>query len=377
MKNFLPLLIFIGLTSCSEKIQEEQSESYIPELVIRDSLVIDHLTELRMIDVKEDHSEFLFYDWKTDELLRVSATGEILASANLSQDGKDSFKTRYFTTADYSGEDEILISTHAGVFIYDVDFKLQEEKPIDFSLVTRSYGGSNAAEVYKKYLYTFSVQNDDGEKLFTSDEFSTAYPFMTIRDLNSLGIIKSGYIPEQSLMASNPGEYLSLDPIVRFSEGEFYALFPNSPELYVYDLLTLELKSFIDLGPDDHFKKIKPLNKDINFDGFFKSLASSQYTNYAFSNGYLITQYEGAAPQDEVDALPKDIVGGTEFDALVKKYKEKQFYQIFKGGQKLWEGSWDVNLMSVRDLLYSNIKPGEDPDAVEKDFQTIYFYELK
>lgn len=96
---------------------------------------------------------------------------------------------------------------------------------------------------------------------------------MTIRDLNSLEIIKSGYIPEQSLMATNPGEYLSLDPIVRFTEGEIFALFPNSPELYVYDLPTLELKSFIDLGPDDHFKKIKPLNKAINFDGFFKSLA--------------------------------------------------------------------------------------------------------
>ena len=378
MKKYLLLLLLLGvLLACSEKAQETQSEAYIPELVITDSLVIDNLTQLALIDVREDYSEFLFYDWKIDELLRVSATGEILASANLSEDGKDSFKTRYFATADYSGEDEILITTHAGVFIYDLDFILKEEKPIDFSLVTRTMGGSNAAEVYKDYLYTFSVQNDEEEKLFNSDEYSTAYPFLTIRDLNSLEIIKSGYIPEQSLMATNPGEFLSLDPIVRFTEGEIFALFPNSPELYVYDLPTLELKSFIDLGPDDHFKKIKPLNKDINFDGFFKSLASSQYTNYAFSNGYLITQYEGAAPQDEVDALPKDIVGGTEFEALVKKYKEKQFYQIFKGGEKLWEGSWDVNLMSVRNLLYSNAKPGEDPDAVEKDMQTFYFYELK
>lgn len=377
MKHFLPVLLFIVLVACSEKSLETESDVYVPELVITDSLVIDHLTELGMIDVKEDHSEYLFFDWKTDELLRISASGEILAKANRSEDGKDSFKARYFTTADYSGENEIFITTHAGAFIYDLDFNLKEEKPIDFSLVTRRIGGSNAADVIGDYLYTFSVENEEGEKVYSSEEFSTSFPFMTVRDLHSIEIIKSEYIPTQSQMAITPGQYLNLDPIVRFSGDEFFALFPNSPELYVYDFPSLELKSFISMNPGDDFKQIEPINENINFDGFFKSLASSQYTNYAFSNGYLLTQYEGAAPKDEVDALPKDVVGGSEYNSLVKKYKEKQFYQIFKGEEKLWEGSWDVNLWLVRDLLYSNAKPGEDPDAVEKDFQTIYFYELK
>lgn len=378
MKNFLLLFLLVGCIACSEKTQETQSESYIPQLAIIDSLVIDMLTQPYLIDVRDDRSEYLFFDFNTDELLRVSSTGEVILKANRSEDGRDSFKTRYFSTADYSGDDEILITTHSGVFIYDLDFILKEEKPIDFSLVTRSIGGSNAAEVYKDYLYTFSVQHEDGEKLFNnSEEFSIAYPFLTVRDINSLDIIKSEYIPAQSLMAITPGQYHSLDPIVRFSGDEIFALFPNSPELYVYDLPTLEVKSFMSLSPGEPFKQIQPVNKDINFDGFFKSLASSQYNNYAFSNGYLLTQYEGAAPQDEVDALPKDVVGGDEFEALVKKYKEKQFYQIFKGGEKLWEGSWNINLMSVRDIIYSNAKPGEDPDSVEKDVQTIYFYELK
>ena len=195
MKNFLPVLLCALILACSEKSEETQSGAYIPELVITDSLVIDMLTQPYLMDVRDDGSEFLFFDFNTDELLRVSKTGEILAKANRSEDGRDSFKTRYFTTADYSGEDKILITTHASVFIYDLDFILKEEKPIDFSLVTRRIGGSNAAEVYKDYLYTFSVQNDDGEKVYSSEEFSTSYPFMTIRDLNSLEIIKSEYIP--------------------------------------------------------------------------------------------------------------------------------------------------------------------------------------
>ncbi|WP_425638099.1 hypothetical protein ACPUEN_01650 [Algoriphagus yeomjeoni] len=377
MKKFLLLLLFTAALACSEKTQETQSEAYIPELVITDSLVIDMLTQPYLIDARDDGSEFLFFDFNTEELLRVSKTGEILVKANRSEDGRDSFKTRYFTSADYSGEDEILVTTHAGLFVYDLDFILKEEKAIDFSLITRNIGGSNAVEIYEDYLYTFSVQNEDGEKVYSSEEFSTSYPFMTIRDLNSLDIIKSAYIPAQSMMATTPGQYLSLDPIVRFSGDEMYALFPNSPELYVYDFPTLELKSFMPLGPDDHFKMIQPLNKEINFDGFFKSLASSQYTNYAFSNGYLITMFEGAVPQEEVDELPRNVVGDERYMALEEKYKSNLHYQIFKGEEKLWEGTWDVNLLSVRDLLYSNAKPGEDPDAVEKDVQTFYFYELK
>ncbi|TXE02662.1 hypothetical protein [Algoriphagus aquimarinus] len=99
MKNFLPVLLFAVLVACSDKTQEKLSDVYVPELVITDSLVIDHLTELGMIDVKEDHSEFLFFDWKTNELIRVDNSGEIILKANRSEDGKDSYKTQYFITA--------------------------------------------------------------------------------------------------------------------------------------------------------------------------------------------------------------------------------------------------------------------------------------
>ncbi len=78
MKKFLLVLLFAVLVACSEKTQETQSEAYIPELVITDSLVIDHLASLGMIDLKEDHSESLYFDFKTNELIRVDKSGKIL-----------------------------------------------------------------------------------------------------------------------------------------------------------------------------------------------------------------------------------------------------------------------------------------------------------
>ncbi|MEB2784798.1 hypothetical protein [Algoriphagus persicinus] len=285
MKNFLLVFLFAVLAACSEKTQETQATDYIPELVIIDSLIIDNLTQLAFIDVKEDHSE---------------------------------------------------------------------------------------------YLYTFSLDiTGDAQDIFESDEFSIAYPFMTVRDINSLDTLYTAYIPKESQLAINPGQYNNLDPIVKIVEEQMYVLFPNSPEMYVYKFPELKLKTYWELNPGDNYKQIKPSNKDIGLDGFFQALAASEYKGFSFSNGYLITIYEGGAPQHEIDALPNRTVGSPEFNELVKKYKSAYYYQIFKGNEKLWQGNLNVNLRSVRDVLYSDAKPGEDPEAVEKDMQTYYFYELK
>ncbi|MCE7053205.1 hypothetical protein LZF95_00865 [Algoriphagus sp. AGSA1] len=378
MKNFLLISIILVIISCGEKTDETKVMAYIPELVITDSLVIDNLTELALIDVKEDHSEYLFYDFKTDEFFRVNKLGEIILKANRSEDGKDSFKARYFTTAHYLQDDRILVLTRTLTSIYDLDFNLIDSKQNDFELVSRTVGGSRAALTFGDYLYTFSMDiSEDAQAIYESDEFSIAYPFMQVRDINTLETLHQEYLPKESQMAINPGLYNNLDPIVKIMQEEMFVVFPNSPEMYVYGFPELKLKTFWKLNPGEDYKQIKPSNPDIGLDGFFQSLAASEYKGFAFSNGYLLTFFERGAPQDEIDALPNRTVGSTEFNELVKKYKSNYNYQIFKGQDKIWQGDLDVNLWSVRDVLYSNTKPGEDPYAVEKDVQTIYFYELK
>lgn len=378
MKNFLLITLLAGLVACGEKTKETGSTNYIPKLVITDSLVIDNLTKLNLIDVKEDRSEYLFYDFKTSEFFRVDKSGEIILKANRSEDGKDSYKSTYFSTAHYMKDDQILVLTHGHASIYDLDFNLVDSKKVDFELVSRTVGGSRAALTFAKYLYTFSLDiMGDVEAIFGSEEFSIAYPFMTIRDINSLDTLHTSFIPKETQMALNPGIYNNLDPIVKIMEEEMYVLFPNSPEMYVYEFPELKLKTFWQLKPGEDYKQIKPSNKDIGLDGFFQSLAASEYKGFAFSNGYLLTIFEGGAPQDEIDALPNRTVGSAEFNELAKKYKSNYHYQIFKGQDKIWQGDLNVNLWSVRNILYSDARPGEDPDAVEKDMQTFYLYELK
>src|SRR5690606_35699061 len=121
------------------------------------------------------------------------------------------------------------------------------------------------------------------------------------------------------------------------------------PEMYVYEFPELKLKKFWQLNPGDQFKQIKPSNPDIGLDGFFQSLAASEYKGFALSNDYLLTIFEGGAPQSEIDALPNRTVGSAEFMELVKKYKSTYHYQIFKDQKQIWQGDLNVNLSSVRD----------------------------
>lgn len=371
---FLTLIYSCG-PSDSEKIVE--GEKYVPQLVITDSLLIDRLTQPTLIDVNNEKSEFLFYDFKTSEFFRISKSGELLKTANLTGDGRNTIQSTYFVGAKYGGNNEIVIQTMTATFIYDLDFQLKNKETSDFSLVLPRVGGSRGFETYGDYIYTFSIdENDRSPELMQAKNFSNAYPFITLRDSQTLTIVKSDSVPSTSYVAQHPGQYLDLDPIVKFSTEEMFVLFPNSPEMYVYDFPSLKLKDQWDLNPENTYRQMEPSSPGGEID-VYRSLSAGRYQNFAFSNDYLLTAYQGAVPQDEVAELANYPSDGDEYKAIVKKYRSMPHYQLFEGKGKIWEGQWDIKLSMVRDVIFAFSKPGEDPNAFEKDIQTIYFYELR
>ncbi len=373
----LGLVLLWGMVSCGEKADSERSESSlkIPELVIRDSLVVDHLTSLALLDVMPGRTEYLFFDDKSNEFLRVDSSGEILVKVDRSGDGKDNYQSTYFMGANYLENGDILLQTQNAEFIYDQDFVLKEKRKLDYILVTQNFLGTGAMLTQGNYLYTFSVPEDKAQKIYQSETFSTAFPYLRVYDQRSHQLIAEDSVPASSQPFKRPGAYGRLEPIPQITRDKIYLLFPTSPELYVYDFPGLKPLEVIDLNPDPTYRQILPVKRD-GFSLFFADLASSSYEGFAFTNGYLMTWYTGAAPQDEVDQLPRNVVGDSRYQALQEKYKVN-YYQIFKGSEKVWEGKWDLKLRSVRGLIYSSYKPGEEPDSVEKDFQTFYFYGLK
>ncbi|MEX0883920.1 MAG: hypothetical protein WDZ72_10645, partial [Cyclobacteriaceae bacterium] len=130
-------------------------------------------------------------------------------------------------------------------------------------------------------------------------------------------------------------------------------------------------------NPGEAYVQIMPASpKAEGFDRFFKELAASNFVNLYRSNGYLMTAYLGAAPQEKVDALPKNVVGGPEFSALQKQYKSP-YYQVVKDGKKLWEGHLDIDFRykGGRLFAYRNLHLPQVEE--ELDYVTFYFYEIQ
>ena len=364
-------VFLIGFYSCQSSSNEKAVIDHV-ELVIVDSLVIDHLGQLYMIDLKEDGSEYLLFDALTKDLLRVDSAGEILQKVNRTGEGKDNYQSGYFFTAQYLANGDIMVETYGMQFIYDENFALKEKRRTPFNLITNLIGGSTVNLPIEGFMFSSAIKSDDPmDGLFES--YAVEYPLLTAYHLDDFSIKARAKFPEQSQMVLNPGQYNFDNPFALYYQNELYLNYAVSPQIYIYDFPSLELKRVIELNPGENYKQNIPSDPNENFGRFFNALASSTYEGFNFSNGYLIAWYKGAVPKEEVDALPRNVVGQPEYRALQKKY-ESTFYQIFDGDKKLWEGQKDIKLSSCRNLIYSKVKEGEEADQVEKDYETFYFY---
>ena len=379
MKKLLWAFSFAVLFSCSEKPLETHSESHIPELVITDSLVIDRLTKPYLIDVKDDNSEFLLHDFKTNEFIRVDSSGQVLFVANRAMDGKDSYNELFFYTADYLGDNQILLLTSSAAYYYDLEFNLLKKIGCDFFLYSQQAGGSKVAEVFSEKLFAFSYNQSERDEAFSETGTKMDYPFLSFYEANTLKRINTTTIPEETIMRKSPGVYAELGPVISLHKEEYYILYQYSPEIYVLDSHTLELKRTINLDPGEKYKQVAPTDINNYSETRFNELRGSNFRELAFVDDFLLTAYDIPVPDNKMESLIAGELDSDEEFQIYDLYKNKRrVYQIFKDDLKLWEGEWPVTLKYKKGLLYSvNAKPGEDPESIEKDVQTIYFYELK
>ena len=378
MKFFFSTLIAVlVLYSCSQKKSEEISGSYVPELVLVDSMRIDRMVVPTLLDYSDDAQKFLFFDFKSNEFILTDNSGNILKVANRAQDGPDSYKSGYFEASRFISNDKILVKTFSGNFIYNLEFELIEQHPTQIHILSRLMGDTPSLISKDGMVFMFGFRESEQDQFLKNGlmEMDT-YDFLKVgtADGNQL---HSSKVPKSLNYIQDKGEYLSYEPNAYLKNDQIFLQFRLTPKLYQYSFPELNLLDSIDLNPGENFKITKPTIPNQNFDVFFEDLRGSRYQNFTFSNDYLITWYLKGAPDEEVDALDRRVVGDERFMSVQEKYKTP-VYKVLQDDKKLWEGEWPIKLQAKKELLYSvNAKPGEDPNAEERDFQTFYFYELK
>lgn len=380
MKNItiiLSIFTVILIQSCGSSSSERANsmDDYVPEFVLTDSLVVDHLGPLQILDHDKASNQYLMYNYQKKILLVVNGNGEILVEANRAGEGPDSYQSNNFFRALFLDDGNISIFTLTHQYIYNNQLKLINRLELTASPYTNLMTTSNAVQAIGEYLFIFGVAEDEltGFTLENRGTFLWQLPLLKVFEPSSGKLIHQSEMPENLSVRKNPGTYIDVSPYFHVKNDSAYLLFPPSPEVYVMTWPELTVLDTIDLRPELGYSQMQPANPIDNFGPFFEELAGSKYDGMFISGEYMVTRYLTEAPRDEVNQLPRNVVGNEAFQKIQRS--KKRVYQIFKGKNKVSEGIREHYITFLDDLAYSKTKPDEEFE--ERDEVYFYFYELK
>lgn len=207
------------------------------------------------------------------------------------------------------------------------------------------------------------------------------------------------YYPESKIAVNQ------LPPHVVYngSRSEVYAVYPTIKRLEVYDMLTGELKSYMDTEPDYFSEPVETGSVEGAIGGYEGlawlnrggRLASSNYLEIDQLGEYTLLRYSQALPPDILNPLLNKGFSKDERWPAIRRQHYKFHYQLFKDGSKVLpdfelpalepqEGQMEFyNYSETRGKVIGGDGLGRiyvsmpNNGDVERDYELIYVYELK
>ncbi|MCC5919206.1 MAG: hypothetical protein LAT68_00495 [Cyclobacteriaceae bacterium] len=127
MKNYIFILLaLVFLGSCSQKdsTKEKASSEWAFEYEKADSLVIDWMTSLNLLDWNESLKQGLFYDMNQSLILQIDAEGNILAQHDKLGDKPDALG-RYLSSAVLLDDGRFYLKGQTRINLYEADGSLE------------------------------------------------------------------------------------------------------------------------------------------------------------------------------------------------------------------------------------------------------------
>jgi hypothetical protein len=168
------LLVFFN--SCGEKVEKlsESTPNQILEFEVVDSLRVDVLQDLILLDYHEQKEQYLMKERKGGGIYLIDAAGGILAQPELTGEGPNQvpmiWEGRFFGANQYIFKE---LSENMDFHVFDTDFRKVEKIPgaaIGLNSIFLSF-----------FRQTFTVWEENGERLMIGEETNAYNP----ADLNS------------------------------------------------------------------------------------------------------------------------------------------------------------------------------------------------
>ena len=142
--KLLGVLAFLQISLISCKPSTEEKTDSIWSLVLVDSLQVEHLGEMMLLDISPNHELFLTADYPKETYYLIDKEGEILSEINKSGDRPDSFGYA-FSNMSFWDDNTIFVIGSKGLKWYDIEGSETKFVPLnpDYKLkgILRNTGG--------------------------------------------------------------------------------------------------------------------------------------------------------------------------------------------------------------------------------------------
>ena len=384
MKNltYLYLLPFaLSILSCSGEKEEVKSSTPLSEQELKfeiyDSLVVDYLANLTLMDISPDGERYLLVDETTDSIFAVNSSGEQLYHYKLSGEGPNQYTSNRYGKIKFLTNDDFLIPTTRGVYKYDIKGQLQKIYKPDFTPKAQIIiGGSDNLLVNGNQLYLNLPGRGSDEFGSQGVDYQQKSTHVEILDLQSETYTAAIPFPSSSKFSSEEKAYkfYSFYSNISLGKDSLYISYRHEPKIFSYPLSDLST-----LGS----------TKTIPFDSFFENEPKSDQVddNITISELYAGTINKMIAIEDQqflIDYLAG--LTGAEYNETVAKAGDdvnkqwEELGKINKGGFVIFDGK-NISSPIEKPEILGNLDKYISKDeiwfslnfsAAENDYSVIY-----
>jgi hypothetical protein len=362
-------LIGLLITSCGNE-KELETELEDLSLQLSDSIVVDYLGMVKIVDYQIANRNYLALDYSDNIVMQFNTEGEIQYLFDQSGHDPSSFGHDILGLS-FFNDSSVVIQSKLGYFIYTFEGELIRKIPIE-----------NKSPIYTRLKFNLEVTDKDLISLMhietdarpnTKAYFEDIEHFTVVNYRTSHISNKIGFEPE-SVYLNDEFYYYYSEPTFDFNitDSLFYVIYSSDPTIYSYDVSSnYQLKKKISASPS-HFNspvKVPFLQwpndiKSLTYDGNYQNI---------FSNGSFIILEYSSGISTEMD-IPSSIA---EMNSL-RRDLNSYYLQVFKDGQKIGkdlkvpEGKFGLSFIHGDGSLILGINSYYD----ERNYTVFYKYNI-
>ncbi|MFC5626824.1 hypothetical protein [Algoriphagus winogradskyi] len=381
--GLLILLVPFIFFACETANTSDNSEKLDLDLEIKDSIRVDYIGKLNLMDVNPEFKKILFFDPQNMKFVSTDFDGKVLGEFSKDRDAPDGFGFYPMAAGRFNASQNIQIVSMFGIYEYDLAGNLVTSKKIPRDEAKSFSGRADAKReiqfVKDKILLSGTIGRGEYNK--TQPEFYDTFLQLVWADPKTGSFEQFLPLDSASIFQNNMShEPTTLSPTFEVINDRLYIISGTDPFLNIYELdspysklgrIPLNLTDYkLNAGEDPKKADPRAISYDPSFGIIQKLVKVGDKLFIIYETGY----------SEEDATRSRENMSQSEWEDFYSRMKDtyKMRYQILDlDGTMLTDAEVPENLsdlfVSREGALWFMGKPNTD---VEEDFFTLYKVEI-